>query len=241
MKISVTPEQKWTLITLAAVTLGGLPSFFMSSSSSNSPTGGPVEVIEAKGDAVPIMESSWSPRAMSGDEQEALTQSLKIDLNHADLEELGRMPNVGPATAQRIIDYRESHGCFREVEELMNVKGFGGGSKYEAVKDHIRVDLAGCVFRDPPDGDEPMSSKKSSPKSRKKSSSGGGGTGGLLNINTASVKELDALPGIGKVAAQKIIDYRDEHGSFGSIEELMEVPGIKTSTFDKVKDHITAN
>lgn len=61
----------------------------------------------------------------------------------------------------------------------------------------------------------------------------------LININTATVEELDSLPGIGPTIAQRIIDYRDENGPFDVIEDIMNVSGVGPSTFDQIKDLIT--
>ncbi len=66
------------------------------------------------------------------------------------------------------------------------------------------------------------------------------GTGGeLVNINTANLEELDTLPGIGPVIAQKILDYRAVNGPFANLEALMEVSGIGQAKFDQVKKLIT--
>jgi competence protein ComEA len=66
-------------------------------------------------------------------------------------------------------------------------------------------------------------------------------SGDLININTASLAELDSLPGIGPALAQRIIDYREENGAFTTIEDIMDVSGIGPATFDRIKDLITAN
>lgn len=67
----------------------------------------------------------------------------------------------------------------------------------------------------------------------------GGGEDELININTASLEELDSLPGIGPSIAQRIIDYRDENGPFATIDDILNVSGIGPSTFDQIKGLIT--
>lgn len=61
---------------------------------------------------------------------------------------------------------------------------------------------------------------------------------GKINLNTASKEELMTLNGIGEAKATAIITYREEHGGFQTVEELMEVEGIKEGVFNKVKDQI---
>lgn len=61
---------------------------------------------------------------------------------------------------------------------------------------------------------------------------------GIVNLNTADAETLKTLSGIGDSKAQAILAYREEHGGFSSIEEIMQVPGIKESTFAMIKDKI---
>ena len=61
------------------------------------------------------------------------------------------------------------------------------------------------------------------------------------NINTATKEELEALPGIGPVKAQAIIDYRTANGAFKSPEDVMKVKGIKDGEFGKIKDQISVS
>lgn len=62
---------------------------------------------------------------------------------------------------------------------------------------------------------------------------------GKININTASVDELDRLPGIGPVTAQKILDFRQQNGPFQTVEAIMDVSGIGPATYEDLKDLIT--
>lgn len=60
-----------------------------------------------------------------------------------------------------------------------------------------------------------------------------------VNLNTADMEELTQLPRIGEKLAGKIIRYREENGSFGRIEEIMEISGIGEKTFLEIKEQIT--
>ena len=59
-----------------------------------------------------------------------------------------------------------------------------------------------------------------------------------VNLNTATLDQLQILPGIGQTKAQAILDYRENNGPFTTPEELMNVPGIGQATFDKLSSYI---
>jgi competence protein ComEA len=59
---------------------------------------------------------------------------------------------------------------------------------------------------------------------------------GPVHLSTATVEQLDALPGIGPVTAQKILDYRQQHGAFSSVDELDAIPGIGPARIDQLRD-----
>lgn len=63
--------------------------------------------------------------------------------------------------------------------------------------------------------------------------------GGLINLNTATLEELDSISGIGPVTAQKILDYRQRIGAFSSVEQLLDVSGIGTKTLEKIRARAT--
>lgn len=63
---------------------------------------------------------------------------------------------------------------------------------------------------------------------------------GKINLNSATVEQLDALPGIGPAIAQRIVDYRQANGAFTAPEDIMNVRGIGQATYEKLQDLITA-
>jgi competence protein ComEA len=59
---------------------------------------------------------------------------------------------------------------------------------------------------------------------------------GPVHLNTATLEQLDALPGVGPVTAQKILDYRQQHGAFSSIDELDAIPGIGPARLEQLRE-----
>lgn len=70
---------------------------------------------------------------------------------------------------------------------------------------------------------------------------GGGGAvaGGLINVNTATATELETLPGVGEVLAQRIIDHRTENGPFTSVDQLVDVSGIGDAILGSIRELVT--
>ncbi|MEX2323665.1 MAG: ComEA family DNA-binding protein [Acidimicrobiia bacterium] len=66
-----------------------------------------------------------------------------------------------------------------------------------------------------------------------------GGTGGPISVNLATADELEGLPGVGPVLAQRIVEHRERYGPFGVVEDLLDVTGIGEAKLAAIRDHIT--
>jgi competence protein ComEA len=114
-----------------------------------------------------------------------------------------------------------------------------GGLRGDA--DPAELNLAAVVS----DGSQIVIGTKSAPRGevREGSASGGVSAGGatasaVIDLNTATLSQLDTLPGVGPVTAQAILDYRTKHGRFTKVEELQEVDGIGTKTYAQIAPHV---
>jgi competence protein ComEA len=76
------------------------------------------------------------------------------------------------------------------------------------------------------------------PSGRAGAAAGTSAEDGPISVGSATLEQLDTIEGIGPVTAQKILDYRDQHGGFSSIEQLDEVPGIGPATMEALKTRL---
>ncbi|MBN9118279.1 MAG: helix-hairpin-helix domain-containing protein [Planctomycetes bacterium] len=145
--------------------------------------------------------------------------------------------------AEAIVDHRRLHGPFRSVAELRNVRGLGPVT-FEKVRDHFRV---GPLPQEPPVEVAPPSPQpeprvqRATPASRPAASASGvkkiqpGEP--PIDVNAASVEELQRLPGVGPVTAQAIVAARSR-APFRSVNDLDRVKGIGPKTLEKLRPFV---
>lgn len=150
------------------------------------------------------------------------TNSNLININSANLQELQRINGVGPAIAQRIIDYRNTHGAFTQVDDLQKVRGIGPKTM-ERIRPQVTVQ-GGASYQ-----------SYTTPQQKSQVSSG---STNLIDINHASESELQRLSGVGQAIAKRIIEYRNSHGSFSRVEDLLNVRGIGAAKLEQIRTQV---
>jgi competence protein ComEA len=139
-------------------------------------------------------------------------------------------PTERPVVLVHVVGAVREPGLYRlrEGSRVADAVGRAGGATPKA--DLALVNLAAPVA----DGTQVVVPARS----RAPASAGGGGeeaAAGPVHLNTATVEELDALPGVGPVTAQKIVDFRQENGAFASVDELDAVPGIGPARLEELR------
>lgn len=164
------------------------------------------------------------------------TRTNLVDLNTADAATLQTLPGIGPTLAAAIIKARP----IQTPADVLKIPGMNPG-RLEAIRGYAtlrsvnasnpngQLPLAGLPLSQ--NGSEPTTlainehSSTNTPPSGKR----------LVNLNSASLAELEQLPSIGPARAQAIIQYRP----YRTIEEVMKVPGIKKAIFEKIREQIS--
>jgi competence protein ComEA len=172
-----------------------------------------------------------APAAKPAKEKPAAAEKAKkelVDLNKASEQELDALKGIGPATAKKIIENRP----YKSVDELSKA-----GLSAKAIQDlKPFVTVGGPVPAAKPakpPKEKPASAEKA--KAPEKAAAPKLAPGQKVNINTATQAQLEALPEIGPVKAQAIIDGRP----YQKPEDVMKVKGIKEGTYGAIKDYIT--
>jgi competence protein ComEA len=146
----------------------------------------------------------------------------KVDINSADTAMLETLPGVGASVAKAIIAGRP----WKKIDDLDSIRGIGK-ARIDALRPLVTLGSASHSTAEATTSKKGAMASKGTPKD--------GASGKKVDLNTASKEELDALPGIGPVKAEAIIEGRP----FKSIEDVMKVRGIKEGEFAKIKDLIT--
>jgi competence protein ComEA len=171
-----------------------------------------------------------------------------VDINTADEKSLEALPGIGPALAKQIIAGRP----YKSVDDLRRVKGIGA-AKIATLRDKVTVSAAATAPTAAPAPAAAPAAAAPAPAKAPVTTTGAGqaapakeartgssatpklAPGEKVNLNTATKEKLDALPEIGPVKAQAIIQNRP----YAKIEDVMKVPGIKEGIFAKIKGSIT--
>ena len=207
-------------------------------------------VLEPAPAAPPLahMDSVADSLLVAGDsaalERDRRTKPLEVgevvDLNTASEVELDRLPGVGAAKAREIVADRQRNGPFTAVSDLSRVPGFGVKT-VSKIEPFLRVSRVARRVRN--DG------AKGGPGGRRllggvepPDSSAGVRVGvRAIDVNRASLAEIEELPGIGPVLARRIVEFRDAQGGIRSVRQLIEIPGLGEKTLARLSGRIRVN
>ena len=181
------------------------------------------KILEGLRDQVTV--GAPSVTAASAGTTHEITQdynSRLIDVNTATASQLTTLNGIGETKAAAIVEYREQYGDFGSVDELLNVPGIGE-KILEGLRDQVTVGAPSVTAASAGTTHEITQDYNSR----------------LIDVNTATASQLTTLNGIGETKAAAIVEYREQYGDFGSVDELLNVPGIGEKTLANIRGQIT--
>jgi competence protein ComEA len=155
--------------------------------------------------------------------RQPLASGERINPNLADEAELDRLPGIGPALARAILETRRRGGPYRVLQDLERVPGLGSRTVRRLAP---YVALPGGEVAGRGSGGERYASRDAAPREERRE---------RLDVNRATAVELEALPGIGPARAGAIVRWREAHGPFRKLEDLLDVPGIGPATLERLR------
>ncbi len=170
-------------------------------------------------DATPLVDAA---RPSAGASPSGATGGNAAAVGHVTVDVAGKVRRPGVATlptGSRVVDALRKAGGARNGVDLSSL------NLARVLVDGEQI----LVGRAIPTGGVAASASTAAPDP----------TGSLVNLNTATAEQLDTLPGVGPVTAQKILEWRTSHGAFSSVDELLEVDGIGDKTLADMAPHVT--
>jgi len=149
-----------------------------------------------------------------------LAPGERIDPNRADAIELARLPGVGPAMADRIVEAREARGWLLTMDELLEVPGIGPAT-LERIRPHLQIT--------PPPADLRLPVRRLG---------AGDPTTERIPLNRASAAQLESLPGIGPALAMRILDDRMQNGPYATLADLTRVTGVGQALVSRLEGRV---
>lgn len=160
-------------------------------------------------------------KGIAADERAArpLGANERLNPNTAPLDELRRLPGIGPTRAAAILAERHSGGSFRDLDDMTRVPGIGLKT-VEALSPYLTFTGGTSNGR------------------RAHFSRPSGGLSGLVNVNRADINELEQITGIGPALSARIVATRQRLGPFHRLEDLLLVPGIGPVNLQNIQGQV---
>jgi len=259
--MAATPQERLALGVAALLLAGGAAARTLRTDPADPALTGPPGVeSSARALAAEVADSVERAERRSA----PLAPGERIDPNTASADELDRLPKIGPALAQRIVDWRGSNGRFETMADFDAVPGVGpallrdagpylalapappgegnrepgtGNRGAEAGNGARHPAGRAASTRDPSKSAASVADWNRSPQP---SPSSPGTASAPVDVNRATAEELATLPGIGPALAGRIVEWRGANGPFASVDDLDRVPGIGPATVERLRPRVRA-